>query len=257
MLAMLEVRELSVRSRQGWLALDGVTVTAHPGEIVAVVGSNGAGKSTLLRTIAGLESAEAGTVSFRGRPLAGAAPRQRVSAGIVFAPEHARIFPGLSVLDNLRIGAWLRRDRTTVARDLARVFEWFPALQTRRRRRAEVLSGADRQMLALGRAVMSAPQVLLLDEPLAGLDAEARSRVAAIFDTLKNEGIVILVTEHGLSGLETVANRVYGLQNGRIALSGSPAAVAHAHMFAEMAESPRAEGGNQPAASHPRSRPKP
>ena len=233
---MLEVRELSVRSRQGWLALHGVTITAHPGEIVAVVGSNGAGKSTLLRTIAGLERAEAGTVRFRGRALAELAPRRRVSAGIVFAPEHGRIFPGLSVLDNLRIGAWLRRDRTAVARDLARVFDWFPALRTHRRRRAEALSGADRQMLALGRAVMSAPQLLLLDEPLAGLDREARARFAAIFDALRNEGISILVAEHGLSGIEPVANRVYGLQNGRIALSGSPAAVAHAPMFAEIAE---------------------
>jgi branched-chain amino acid transport system ATP-binding protein len=236
MLAMLEVRELSVRSRQGWLALDGVTVTAHPGEIVALVGSNGAGKSTLLRTIAGLERAEAGTVRFGGRDLAELAPRQRVSAGIVFAPEHARIFSGLSVLDNLRIGAWLRRDRTTVVRDLARVFEWFPALRTRQRGRAEILSVDGRQMLAMGRAVMSAPQVLLLDEPLAGLDAAARAQFAGILDALRNEGISILVAEHGLSGIATVANRVYGLQNGRIASSGSPAAVAHAPMFAEIAE---------------------
>jgi branched-chain amino acid transport system ATP-binding protein len=236
MRAVLEIRDLSVRSPQGWLALDGVTVTAQPGEIVAVVGSNGAGKSTLLRTIAGLESAEAGTISFRGRALAELAPRQRVSAGIVYAPERARILPGLSVLDNLRIGAWLRRDRTTVSRDLARVFEWFPTLRTRRRRRAEVLSGADRQMLALGRAVMAAPQVLLLDEPLVGLDAEARARFGAIFEALRNEGISMLVAEQGLSHIATVANRVYGLQNGRIALSGSPAAVAYAHMFADIAE---------------------
>ncbi len=236
MLAMLEARGLRVRCPQGRLALDGVTVMAHPGEIVAVVGANGAGKSTLLRTIAGLVSPEAGTVSFHGRPLVGLAPRQRVAAGIVYAPEHARILPRLSVLDNLAIGAWLRHDRSAVGQDLARVFEWFPQLRQRPRRAAEALSGIERRQLALGRALMSAPRVLLLDEPLVGLDAEARARFAAIFVTLRNERAAILVAEHDLSAIGTLADRAYVLRSGRIAFSGSPAALEHAQTFAEIYE---------------------
>lgn len=233
---MLEARALRVRCPQGQLALDGVTVMAHPGEIVAVVGANGAGKSTLLRTIAGLVSPEAGTVSFDGHPLLGLAPRQRVAAGIVYAPERARILPRLSVLDNLAIGAWLRRDRSAVARDLARVFDWFPELKQRPRRPAEALSGEERRKLAFGRSLMSAPRVLLLDEPLVGLDAEARARFVTIFETLRKDQATILVAEHGLSTLGALADRVYGLRGGRIALSGSPAALVHAHVFAEIYE---------------------
>lgn len=225
-----------MRSPQGGLALDGVTVMAHPGEIVAVVGSNGAGKSTLLRTIAGLVSPEAGTVSFHGRRLVGLAPQQRVAAGIVYAPEHARILPRLSVLDNLAIGAWLRRDRRAVERDLARMFEWFPELTQHLRRPAEALSSVERRTLALGRSLMSAPQVLLLDEALVGLDVEAHARFAAIFETLSNDRATILVAEHDLSAIGTLADRVYGLRNGRIASSGSPAALMHPHVFAEIYE---------------------
>jgi branched-chain amino acid transport system ATP-binding protein len=232
---MLEARELKVRTPQGHLALDGVTVMAHPGEIVAVVGAHGAGKSTLLRTIAGLERPEAGAISFRGQPLVGLAPRQRVAAGIVYAPAHARVLPKLSVHDNLVIGGWLRHDRSAVGRDLARVFEWFPELKRRLRRPAQALSGVERQQLALGRSLMSAPRVLLLDEPLVGLDAESRARFAAIFAALRHERVAILVAEHGFSAFGTLADRAYGLRSGRIALSGSPAQV-HAHMFAETYE---------------------
>ena len=233
---MLEARELRVRSPHGQLALDAVTVMAHPGEIVAVVGANGAGKSTLLRTIAGLETPEAGTVSFHGRPLVGLPPRQRVAAGIVYAPERARILPGLSVIDNLAIGAWLRRDRGAVARDLARVLEWFPELKQRLRRPAGALSGAARQKLAFGRTLMSASRALLLDEPLVGLDAEALARFAAIFETLRHKRATILVAERDLSAIGTLAERVYGLRRGRMAASGSPAALIRAHTFAEIAE---------------------
>jgi branched-chain amino acid transport system ATP-binding protein len=227
-LAMLEVRGLSVRSPQGWLALDGVTIMAQPGDTVAVVGSNGAGKSTLLQAIAGLERSDRGQVIYRGRSLLGLPPRQRVAAGIVYAPERARILSGLSVLDNLRIGAWLRRDRTAVAADLARLFEWVPALGARRRERADALPVAQRQMLALGRALLSRPGVLLLDETLVGLQEDERTRFAAMLKALSAAETITLLAEQHLLSVRAIAGRAYGLHGGRVVWSGSTAAAEHA-----------------------------
>ncbi len=231
---MFELRDLSVRSPQGWLAVDGVTLMAHPGETVAVVGSNGAGKSTLLRAIAGLERPGGGEVRYRGRSLLGLSPRQRVAAGIVYAPERGRILPGLSVLDNLRIGAWLRRDRTAVAADLARVFEWLPALAARRRERAETLPVAHRQMLALGRALLSAPRVLLLDEALVGLQEDESARFATVLKTLNAGETITLLAEQNLSSIRTIASRAYGLRSGRLVWSGSAATPEHSALFAQV-----------------------
>ena len=230
---MLELRDLSVRSPHGWLAVDGVTIMAHPGETVAVVGSNGAGKSTLLRAIAGLERPDGGEASYGGRSILGLSPRQRVGAGIVYAPERARILPGLSVLDNLRIGAWLRRDRIAVAADLARVFEWFPALAARRRERAEALPVAQRQMLALGRALLSAPRVLLLDEALVGLH-EDEQRFAVVLKALNAGDTITLLAEQHLSSVRTIASRAYGLRSGRLVWSGSAATPEHGALSAQV-----------------------
>lgn len=228
---MLEARDLRVRSRRGPLALDGVTVTVDRSEVVAVVGPNGSGKSTLLRVIAGLVVPQAGTVSLDRDPIVGLPPHRRASRGIAFAPERAPILPGLSVRDNLAIGAWLRRDRRAAARDLERIFEWFPPLGARRRHPAESLSGVERQMLAIGRALMAAPQVLLLDEPLVGLGTESRARVAGIVQVLRRENVAVLVTEHDLPGIREIADRIYGLRGGRIVASGSAATVAYAAGF--------------------------
>lgn len=225
---MLEIRDLSVRSPRGWLALDGVTLMAHPGETVAVVGSNGAGKSTLLRAIAGLERPDGGQLSYQARSLLGLSPRQRVAAGIVYAPERARILSGLSVLDNLRIGAWPRRDRTAVAGEIARLFEWFPALGARRRERADALPAAQRQMLALGRALLSRPHVLLLDEALVGLHTDERALFATMLKTLNAGEAITLLAEQDLSSVRMIAGRAYELRSGRVVWSGSTAAPEHA-----------------------------
>lgn len=231
---MLEARDLRVRHPGGRPALDGVTVMAHPGEVVAVVGPHGSGKSTLLRVIAGLVAPQAGTVSLNHEPMIGLPPHRRAARGIAYAPERARILPGLSVLDNLMIGAWLRRDRRAVARDLDRIFEWLPALREHPRLPARSLSGGERQMVALGRVLMAAPQALLLDEPFVGLDAETRVRIAAIVRMLRDDQIAVILTEHGPSEAQEIADRAYGLRSGRVVFSGSAAALARSGAFGEI-----------------------
>lgn len=231
---MLEARDLRVRSPRGPLALDGVTVSVRRDEVVAIIGPNGSGKSTLLRAIAGLVAAETGTIDLNRDPIVGLPPHQRAAHGIAYAPEHARVLPRLSVLDNLAIGAWLRRDRGAVARDLERVFAWFPPLRGRGRHLAGSLSGGERQMLALGRALMAGPRVLLLDEPFVGLDADARARLAAIVRMIRNEHVAVVLTERDLFGVRDLADRAYGLRGGRIVFSGSPAAMERAAALSEL-----------------------
>ena len=231
---MLEIRDLSVRYPRGPLALDGVSLIAHPGEVIAVVGPNGSGKSTLLRAVAGFIAPEAGTVSQDRASLTGLAPHQRAARGIAYAPARGRILAALSVWDNLVIGAWLRRDREAVARDLARVFEWFPALEARPRRPAGALSGGDRQLLAFGRILMSAPRVLLLDEPLAGLDAGERRRVVSAINVVKGQEAVVVLSEHDPAGIREIADRAYGLKGGRVVFSGSVEALVRTSAFTEV-----------------------
>jgi len=230
---VLEARDLLVRYPRGPVALDGVSLIAHRGEVVALVGPNGSGKSTLLRVIAGLIPSQGGTVSLDRAPLTRLAPHRRVARGIAHAPEQARILPTLSVRDNLAIGAWLRRDRRAVARDLERACEWFPALKERQRGPAEALSGGERQMLALGRVLMAAPQVLLLDEPLTGLDAESRRCIVAVINMMKAQQAVVLVCEHDPAAIQEIADRAYGLKAGRIVFSGSAEALVHTAAFTE------------------------
>jgi len=230
---VLEVRDLVARRPRGPVALDGVTLIAHRGEAVALVGPNGAGKSTVLRTIAGLIAPHSGTVSLDRVALSHLPPHQRAARGIAYAPEQARILPTLSVRENLLIGAWLRRDQRAVVRDLERIWEWFPALKGRERGRAAALSGAEREMLALGRVLMAAPRVLLLDEPLAGLDAALRRRVVEVIGAMKAQQTTVLVTEHDPAGIRELADRAYGLKAGRIVFSGSAEALVRTAAFTE------------------------
>jgi branched-chain amino acid transport system ATP-binding protein len=231
---MLEARDLRVPHPQGRrLALDGVTIMAHRGEVVAVVGPNGSGKSTLLRVIAGVVAPETGTVSLDHEPLDGLPPHRRAARGIAYAPEHARILPGLSVFDNLLIGAWLRRDRRAVRRDLDRIFEWFPVLRECRRRPAGALSGGGRQMVAIGRAAMAAPHTVLLDGPFVGLGAADRARVAAAVRLLKDNQLAVLLTEPDPTTAQEIADRAYGLRGGRLVFSGSAAALAYSAALRE------------------------
>jgi len=231
---VLEARNLSVHRPYRPLALDGVTVMANPGELVAVVGPHGSGKTTLLHAIAGLVAPASGTVSLNREPLTRLPPHRRAKRGIVLAPQHARVLLELSVFDNLMIGAWLRRDRRAVARDLDRTFDWFPTLREWRRRPAASLPYGERQMVSIGRALMAAPRVLLLDEPFAGLDAAARAGIAAIVRTLRDDQVTVLLAEHDLARAREVADRAYGLRGGRVVFSGSAAALAHAAAFSEI-----------------------
>jgi branched-chain amino acid transport system ATP-binding protein len=218
---VIEARDLRVHYHRGPLALDGVSVMVHPGEVVAVVGPNGSGKSTLLRVLAGLVPPQAGAVHLDGQALTGLPPHQRAARGLILVPERGRILAGLSVRDNLAIGAWRRRDRRAVADDLERVFALFPALKEREHRLAQSLSGGERQMLVLGRALMSAPRVLLLDEPLIGLDSQARQRGVSMIRMFRDSEVAVLLTEHDLAGVREIAARAYGLRGGRVVFSGS------------------------------------
>lgn len=231
---MLEACDLRVHYPRGPLALDGVGILVHPGEVVAVVGPNGSGKSTLLRALAGLVPIQEGVIHLNGESLTALPPHRRVARGIVYAPERARILATLSVRENLLIGAWLRRDPSAVAHDLARVLELFPALREHQRFPATSLSGGERQMVVLGRVLMSAPRVLLLDEPLMGLDTTARQRVLTILRGLRQEQVAVLLTEHDLPAVREVADRAYGLRSGRVVFGGSAAALENDKIFAEI-----------------------
>ncbi len=219
---MLIVRNL--RAGYGRIeALHGVSLSVRQGEIVAIVGANGAGKSTLLKTIAGLIVPWHGEVLFQDRPLAGRKPPEIVAAGIGLVPEGRWLFPPMSVLDNVRLGAYLRLrrgDKEAVREDLDRVFELFPILAERRKQPAGSLSGGEQQMLAIARALMSRPKLLLLDEPSTGL---APLLVEKIFETLvqlNGEGITFLVVEQNARAALAVATRGYVLETGRMVLQG-------------------------------------
>lgn len=231
---MLDARGLRVHYPRGPLALDEVGVILHPGEAVAVVGPNGSGKSTLLRALAGLVPLRAGVVRVGGLDVTLLPAHRRAMLGIVYAPERARVLEGLSVRDNLIVGAWRRADREAVAVDLERILARFPALRGKMRRPAAHLSGGERQMVVLGRALMAAPGILLLDEPLFGLDAAARGHVLEVIRASQAEGRAILLAEHDLPAVTMLATRVYGLRAGRVVFAGSAAALDTAAAFTEI-----------------------
>jgi branched-chain amino acid transport system ATP-binding protein len=199
-------------------ALRGVSLHIDEGEVVTLIGSNGAGKSTMLKTISGLIHPRQGTIALRGRRIDRLPPHQIVRLGICQAPEGRRIFPALTVAENLEMGAFTRHDRAQMARDRERVFALFPRLKERLRQRAGTLSGGEQQMLAIGRALMAAPSVLLLDEPSMGL---APVLVDAIFDAIREinrQGTTVMLVEQNASLALSVATRGYVLQSGRIVL---------------------------------------
>jgi branched-chain amino acid transport system ATP-binding protein len=202
-------------------ALDGVSMRIAEGEIVTLIGSNGAGKTTTLRTISGLTRPARGQVRLRGAVISGLAPDRVVMRGISHAPEGRRVFARMSVRDNLFLGAYVRNDAASIRSDQERVFRFFPRLKERRGQIAGTLSGGEQQMLAIGRALMSRPKVLLLDEPSLGL---APILVDTIFDVIREinkEGTTILLIEQNASKALQVANRGYVLETGRIVKEGS------------------------------------
>jgi branched-chain amino acid transport system ATP-binding protein len=201
-------------------ALKGVSLRVHEGEIVTLIGANGAGKSTTLRAINGLNRPRQGTIRFQGQEITRSTPHSIVKSGIAQSPEGRRLFPRMSVTENLEMGAFQRSDRGNFGEDMDRVFELFPRLRERRMQKAGTLSGGEQQMCAIGRALMARPRLLLLDEPSMGL---APIFVERIFETIvevNSQGTpVLLVEQNALMALE-VAKRGYVMETGRIALEG-------------------------------------
>lgn len=216
--SMLEVRGL-VGGYGRIEALHGVDLQIAAGEIVTLIGANGAGKTTLLRTISGVQPATGGSIHFEGRLITALAPHERVAAGIIQVPEGRQVFRPMSVEDNLRLGAYRRRK--SPMEDLDRIYAMFPILREKRHLAAGGLSGGQQQMLAICRAIMGDPRLLLLDEPSMGL---APIIVAQIFDVilkLKASGITIFLVEQNASAALAISDRAYVLETGRVALSGT------------------------------------
>src|SRR5262245_16762888 len=212
---LLEVEELDVYYGAVH-ALKGVSLRAAAGEIVTLIGANGAGKSTLLRAISGLIAPRAGTLRFDGRDLKGVPPHEIVGLGVSQAPEGRMVFANLTVEDNLELGAYRRRDRAAIVEDRERVFQLFPRLLERRRQGAGTLSGGEQQMLAIGRALMSRPRLLLLDEPSLGL---APLLVREIFKTIREinqRGVTVLLVEQNAHMALATAARGYVLETGHV-----------------------------------------
>ena len=210
---------------KGLKALQGVSLEVVAGEIVAVVGANGAGKSTLLRSVAGQVATE-GAISFDGHALARLPPHQITRLGVGLVPEGRRLFPRLSVEHNLRLGAYARRGRADRFAPLATVFSLFPRLGERLSQRAETLSGGEQQMLAIGRALMTGPRLLMLDEPSQGIAPRLVDDILAAVARIRDLGTTILLVEQRLAESLALADRAYVLQTGRIVMSGPAAEIA-------------------------------
>jgi branched-chain amino acid transport system ATP-binding protein len=218
MSALLEVSE--VHAHYGTIeALRGVSLTVGEGEVVTMIGSNGAGKSTTLRSISGLTPASAGTIKFAGEEITRIPAHEIVSHGIALSPEGRHCFPRMSVRENLDLGAFRRRGRE-VSEDLERVYTLFPRLQERERQKAGTMSGGEQQMLAIGRALMARPRLLMLDEPSMGLAPILVQRIYATIGEINRQGVAILLVEQNANYALDASKRGYVLETGRIALSG-------------------------------------
>ena len=223
---MLDLREVEV-AYGNIRALKGISLTVAEGELVTLIGANGAGKSTTLKTISGLLRPKAGTILYQDQTLDRLPPHQIVALGISHCPEGRHLFGRLTVTENLRLGAVQRRDRQEVPHDITHIYELFPVLKDRRAQLAGTLSGGEQQMLAIGRAMMSRPRLLLLDEPSLGL---APILVGLIFETiqqLKREGTTILLVEQNARLALEIADRAYVMETGRVTLQGPATELKH------------------------------
>jgi branched-chain amino acid transport system ATP-binding protein len=220
---LLEVT--GVRARYGAIeALKDVSLTVDEGEVVTLIGSNGAGKSTTLRSICGLTPPASGTVIFDGEDITGAAPDEIVTRGIALSPEGRRCFARMTVRENLDLGAYRRRG-ASIARDMDRVFTLFPRLKERAGQKAGTMSGGEQQMLAIGRALMAKPRLLLLDEPSLGIAPILVDRIYETIGEIHRSGVAILLVEQNAHRAVDAAGRGYVLETGRVALSDSSAAL--------------------------------
>lgn len=201
-------------------ALKGISAEVNEGEIVTLIGANGAGKSTILRTISGLLKPKAGQINFEGKSIAGVVAQDIVKLGISQVPEGRRVFANMSVLENLELGAYIRNDKKGIQEDMENVFVKFPRLSERRSQLAGTLSGGEQQMLAMGRALMSRPRLLLLDEPSMGLAPLLVKEIFSIIKEINASGTTVLLVEQNAHMALSIAHRAYVLETGRITLSG-------------------------------------
>ncbi len=215
---MLDIQNLSAAYGKA-TALENITLNVMPGELVAVLGPNGAGKSTLLKAIS-RSLASKGTLTFEGRSLHEEATENVVGLGICHCPEGRRLFPELTVEKNLQLGAYLRNDKRAVAEDMQRVFALFPILSERGSQIVSTLSGGQQQMVAIGRALMGAPKLLLLDEPSVGIAHRLKMEIFAAIQQIRNRGVAILMAEQDAQSALQIADRVYVLEHGHVAQTG-------------------------------------
>ncbi|MFJ8823374.1 ABC transporter ATP-binding protein [Streptomyces sp. NPDC102467] len=220
MTALLEVEDLKVA--YGKIeAVKGISFTVEEGQVVTLIGTNGAGKTTTLRTLSGLLKPLSGNITFNGQPLTGVPAHKIVAMGLAHSPEGRRIFPRLSILENLQLGAFLRKDTAGIEKDLQRAYELFPILGERRKQAAGTLSGGEQQMLAMGRALMSQPKLLMLDEPSMGLSPIMMQKIMSTIIELKNQGTTILLVEQNAQAALSLADQGHVMEVGSIALSGT------------------------------------
>jgi len=218
--ALLEVEDLKVA--YGKIeAVKGISFSVEEGQVVTLIGTNGAGKTTTLRTLSGLLKPSSGKISFAGQPLATVPAHKIVAMGLAHSPEGRRIFPRLTIAENLQLGAFLRRDQAAVEKDMQRAYELFPILGERRKQAAGTLSGGEQQMLAMGRALMSQPKLLMLDEPSMGLSPIMMQKIMSTISELKAQGTTILLVEQNAQAALSLADQGHVMEVGSIVLSGS------------------------------------
>ncbi|WP_294430480.1 ABC transporter ATP-binding protein [uncultured Treponema sp.] len=223
---MLNVKDLKV-SYGSILALKGISFDVKKGEIISLIGANGAGKTTTLHSISNLIKKQSGSVIFKGEDITNLSPDKIVKAGLIHVPEGRRVFSNLTVKENLEMGAYLRKDKAGIKADLEHVYELFPRLKERLKQAAGTLSGGEQQMLAMGRGLMSKPELLLLDEPSMGLAPILVDEIFDIVQKINKEGTTILLVEQNAFKAMSIANRVYILETGEVASSGNSEEMIH------------------------------
>ena len=218
-MSMLEIRDLEVN--YGMIAaIKGVSLDVNEGEVIALIGANGAGKTTILHTITGLLKAKTGSIMFEGHELTKTPAHKIVELGMAHVPEGRRIFSHLTVLENLKLGAYTRKDKDGVAADLRKVYDRFPRLAERKKQIAGTLSGGEQQMLAMGRALMSKPRIIVMDEPSMGLSPIFVSEIFDIIQSISSDGVTVLLVEQNAKKALSIADRGYVLETGKIVLAG-------------------------------------
>lgn len=218
-MAMLSIKDLSVY--YGVIqAIKGISFDVNAGEVIALIGANGAGKTTILHTITGLVSAKAGSIEFEGKDLTKIPAHKIVSLGMAHVPEGRRIFAELTVFENLKMGAYTRKDKKEIEDTITMIYKRFPRLEERKNQIAGTLSGGEQQMLAMGRALMSHPRIILMDEPSMGLSPLFVSEIFDIIKEISKSGTTVLLVEQNAKKALSIANRAYVLETGKIVLSG-------------------------------------